>query len=112
MDALVSNVDVMKGVAGAAVKKSGLSKAQLEKTAKDFESVFMAQMIKPMWAGVETDGMFGGGAGEDTMRDLLIQEYGKSMVRNDQYGLAPAIMDAMIRMQGQADHAGTLGGAV
>lgn len=102
MDALVSNVDVMKG-SPAAVSRKGVSKEKLEQTAKDFEAVFMAQMIKPMWDGIETDGMFGGGPGEDAMRDLLVQEYGKAMVRNDQYGLSPAIMDAMIRMQQQAD---------
>lgn len=103
MDALVSNVDVMKSTPATTGKK-GMTKEKLEQTAKDFEAVFMAQMIKPMWEGIETDGMFGGGAGEDAMRDLLVQEYGKAMVRNDKYGLSPAIMDAMIRMQQQADH--------
>jgi len=110
MDALVSTIDVMHGAASSVGKKA-VSKEQLEKTAKDFEAVFMAQMIKPMWSGVETDGMFGGGAGEDTMHDLLIQEYGKSMVRGDQHGLSPAIMDAMIRMQGQADQVSAQGRA-
>ncbi|MGE4350568.1 MAG: rod-binding protein [Bdellovibrionales bacterium] len=102
MEAVVSDVDVMRSSTSFS-GKSTLSKTELEKTAKDFEAVFMAQMLKPMWDGLETDAMFGGGPGEDAMKDLLLQEYGKSMVRNDQYGLSPAIMDAMIRMQEQAD---------
>jgi len=103
MDALVSNVDVL-GATQKSVKKVTTSKASMEKAAKDFEAVFMSQMLKPMWTDVETDSMFGGGPGEDVMRDMMVQEYGKSMVRNDQFGLSPAIMDAMIRMQEQADN--------
>lgn len=102
MEASVATVDIMKGSAGVS-KTTVASKRKLEETAKDFEAVFMAQMLKPMWEGVETDSAFGGGPGEDVMKDLLIQEYGKSMVRNDQYGLSPAIMDAMIRLQEAAD---------
>lgn len=104
MDALVTNIDVLKSSPGFSSKATA-SKDKVEKAAKDFEAVFMAQMLKPMWEGVETDGMFGGGAGEDVMKDLLVQEYGKSMVRNDKHGLSPAIMDAMIRMQEQANAA-------
>ncbi|MDD3182259.1 MAG: rod-binding protein [Alphaproteobacteria bacterium] len=102
MDALVSTVDVLK-TSQAVGNVTTTEKEKLEKIAKDFESVFMAQMLKPMWEGVDTDGLFGGGPGEDVMKDLLVQEYGKSMVRNDQHGLSPAIMDAMIRMQEAAN---------
>lgn len=105
MDAIVADVNVLRTTPSVSTKSRAIDMDKIEKTAKDFESVFMAQMLKPMWDGVETDGMFGGGAGEDAMRDLLVQEYGKAMVRNDQHGLSPAIMDAMIRMQEQADGA-------
>lgn len=76
--------------------------ASIERSAKEFESVFMAQMLKPMWSGVETDPVFGGGAGEDVMRDMLVQEYGKAMAQADDFGLSKAVMDVMIRMQEQA----------
>ena len=71
----------------------------MEKASKDFEAVFMAQMLKPMWAGMETDPMFGGGPGEDAFRDLLVQEYGKSMTSVDNYGLSNAVMDELLRLQ-------------
>lgn len=77
--------------------------SKIKQTAKDFESVFMAQMLKPMWEGVETNGMFGGGPGEDAMRDLLIQEYGKAMASSSNSGLSDAVTQAMLRMQETAD---------
>ena len=103
MEAVVPDVSILSSTQTSSFNRKGINLAKAEKAAKDFEAVFMSQMLKPMWEGVKTDGMFGGGVGEDTMRDLLLQEYGKSMVRNDQYGLSPALMDAMIRMQNQAD---------
>lgn len=79
---------------------------RMEAAAKDFEAVFMAQMLKPMWEGVETDPMFGGGHGEDVMRDMLVQEYGKAMAQADDFGLAKSVLDVMIKIQertGKAD---------
>jgi Rod binding domain-containing protein len=75
------------------------SLGKMAEAAKDFEAVFMAQMLKPMWEGMETDPMFGGGPGEDAMRDLLVQEYGKSMAHADNFGLSQVVMEEMIRIQ-------------
>lgn len=106
----VSTLGQPATVSGRVAAGKAINKAAFEKTAKDFEAVFMAQMIKPMWDGIKTDGMFGGGSGEEAMRDLLMQEYGKSMVRNDGYGLSDAIMNEMIRLQEKANNSG-IGGA-
>lgn len=104
MDALVTPVDVMKPPASViAGQKAALSKTELEKTAKDFEAVFMAQMLKPMWEGLETDGMFGGGAGEDVMKSLLVQEYGKAMAQGMNSGLSDDVIKAMVQMQEKAN---------
>lgn len=81
------------------------NRAAMEKAAKDFEAVFMAQMLKPMWEGVETDAMFGGGVGEDVMKDMLVQEYGKSMCASDNFGLSRSVLDAMIQIQEKANGA-------
>ena len=104
MDALTSPVSVMKDVPSGAGKQKLPSWDQFDRAAKEFESVFMAQMLKPMFAGLKTDGLFGGGKGEDFMRDLLIQEYGKAMVGADGFGLSSAIRDQMIRTQEMASH--------
>lgn len=84
-------------------QRGALFDKKLEQASRDFESVFMAQMLKPMWEGVETDPVFGGGPGEDFMRDLLIQEYGKAMASADNYGLSNAVMKEMVKLQNKVD---------
>lgn len=101
LDMAMQPIDVL-GTANVMPAMGGKTRAQVEAAAKDFESVFMAQMLKPMWSGVETDPEFGGGPGEDVMRDMLVQEYGKSMARADNFGLSNAVMHAMIQMQQNA----------
>ena len=99
MSALTSPVSAMKDTQTAAFKKDNPTWDQFDKAAKDFEAVFWAQMLKPMFEDIKTDGPFGGGKGEAFMRDLMIQEYGKAMVRDDGFGLSGVIRDQMIQLQ-------------
>ena len=104
MDALMPPVDTMTNPALplTGTSRRGASRADLAAKAKEFEGVFMAQMLKPMWEGIETDPVFGGGVGEDVMRDMLVQEYGKAMAASDNFGLSDAVLDVMIRIQEQS----------
>ena len=86
------------------VKKSK-EMAKIEGAAEDFESVFVAEMMKPMFEGISTDAPFGGGKGEEVFRGMLLQEYGKLMAQTGSIGLSTSIRDAMIQMQSAADHA-------
>jgi len=70
--------------------------------AKDFEAVFLSQYIGFMFQGVKTDGMFGGGTGEDIFRSLLVQEYGKLVAERGGIGIADAVLSQMLRMQGES----------
>lgn len=76
--------------------------AAIDKTARDFTSVFMSQMLAPMFEGLETDETFGGGHGEEMMRGLMLQEMGKQMAKVDNTGLTDAVKAEMIRLQGGA----------
>ena len=76
--------------------------AAMDKTAKDFESMFMSQMLQPMYEGLESDGMFGGGHGEEVMRGMMLQEYGKAMTQGSASSLTDAIKGELIRMQEKA----------
>lgn len=81
-----------------------LSAKQLEKideTAREFESVFISEMLKPMFEEVKTDHMFGGGQAEEIFRSLLLQEYGKSMAQNGGLGIADEVKTQMIRAQAE-----------
>lgn len=70
------------------------------KAAEDFESVFLAQMMEPMFQGLKTDGLFGGGSGEAVFRSLMIQEVGKDVSAAGGIGIADAVYTEMLRMQG------------
>ena len=71
----------------------------IRKAAEDFESQFMSQMLTQMWQGIETDGYFGGGNGEEMFRGLLLNEYGKKITQTGGLGIADTVQQAMLKMQ-------------
>ena len=71
-----------------------------KKAAEDFESVFVSQMLEPMFQGLRTDGMFGGGNGEAVFRSLMIQEVGKEITKSGGVGISDSVYGEMLRMQG------------
>ena len=72
---------------------------RIEETAQDFEAMFVSEMIKPMFAGIETDGPFGGGKGEEVFRGFLLSEYGKMVAKSGTIGIADHVKAEMIRLQ-------------
>lgn len=68
--------------------------------AREFEAVFISQMVKPMFEGIETDGMFGGGKGEEVFRGLMIEQYGKEIADRDITGIQTQVMHKLIELQG------------
>jgi Rod binding domain-containing protein len=82
--------------------KSRLSPAQLAKIneeAQQFEGMFMAQMLEFMWKGIETNDYFGGGAGEETWRHFMIEEYGNISAKSGSLGIADAVRAELIKAQ-------------
>ncbi len=71
-----------------------------KRASEDFEAVFIAQMMEPMFQGLKTDGPFGGGNGEAVFRSLMIQEVGKEVARSGGIGLSNSIYQEMLHMQG------------
>lgn len=109
MDTAAANFgNAMAGLQNAAIGKlSGKINAPqnggaIEKTAKEFEAVFLSQMLTQMFAGIKTDGMFGGGYAEQMYRDLMIGEYGKEIARAGGLGIADAVKAFMISAQENA----------
>ena len=81
-----------------------LPPAQLAKTkaaAKQFEGVFISEMMSHMFEGTGSDPLFGGGQGEDMFHSLLVQEYGKQMAQGHGIGIADQLEKKMIQMQQQ-----------
>jgi Rod binding domain-containing protein len=71
----------------------------MDKASKEFESMFMSQMLQPMFEGMDVNPLFGGGNGEKIMRSFLVQEYGKIASNNTHMGIADAVKSEMIRAQ-------------
>lgn len=92
----------MQAKAGTMKPHAQGSMDAIDKNAKEFESMFMTQMLQPMFEGLGVDPTFGGGHGEEVMRSFLVQEYGKAISQNSHLGIADAVKDAMIRAQDSA----------
>jgi flagellar protein FlgJ len=80
----------------------------VSQAAKDFEGMFMAQMLQPMFNTVGVDKLFGGGHGEEAMRGFLVQEYGKALARSSHFGIAEAVQTEMQRVQQQKQNSANL----
>lgn len=106
MNATQGNIAHVTQQAKAAMQDAHQLK-KAEEAAKEFEAVFIAEMMKPMFESIPTDGMFGGGKGEEVFRGMLLQEYGKSMTESGGFGLADQVKQQIILMQEQADNNGT-----
>lgn len=75
---------------------------KMRETAESFEATFLAQMMKPMFEGLKTDGPFGGGEGEATWRSFLVEAMAKQTVKAGGIGLADHVVAQMMKMQEQA----------
>ena len=73
--------------------------ANIDKAAQNFESMFVTQMLQPMFEGIGVDPTFGGGHGEEIMRSFMLQEYGKIVAKSGGFGIAAAVKGELIRMQ-------------
>lgn len=73
--------------------------AYAKQAAEDFEAVFLAQMLGPIFDSLETDGMFGGGSSEKIYRSLLVQEYGKSIAKTGGIGISAAVQREILKLQ-------------
>ena len=83
----------------ASLLQAPMGSDEVRRAAKEFEAVFIAQMMAPMFEGLETDELFGGGPGEDIYRSVLVEEYGKSIARAGGIGLSDAIQREILRLQ-------------
>lgn len=83
----------------AAVAPTAANRGKIEETAKAFEATFISQMLKPMFEGLSTDGLFGGGQGEETWRSFMLDEIAKTTVKAGGIGLSSTVMSEMLKMQ-------------
>jgi Rod binding domain-containing protein len=72
---------------------------EVRRAAEEFEAVFLNQMLAPMFEGIQTDGLGGGGMGEEIFRPMLIERYAQSLTQAGGIGIADSIIRELMRMQ-------------
>lgn len=109
--ALLSNSSVMMNQAGQTDISATMRSLQeqtarsqdaedAKRIAKDFEAVFITEMMKPMFEGVDiANSAFGGGKGEEVFNKLLLQEYGKAISERGELGIAEEVEKMILKVQ-------------
>jgi peptidoglycan hydrolase FlgJ len=70
-----------------------------KRVAEEFEALFLAEMLAPVFESIDSDGLFGGGQGEDIYRSMMVQEYGKAIAQAGGVGIAETVQREILRMQ-------------
>ncbi len=101
MNTLLTSQSISKSGFDSAAKTMANAKkeADIAEAAKDFEAMFVTEMMKPMFEGLEVDEQFGGGKGEEVFRGMMLEEYGKMMAESGQIGIADSIKAQLLSMQ-------------
>ncbi len=74
--------------------------ARVWKAAQDFETMAINQLLEPMFSTVDTSqGFFGGGAGEQNFKPMLVTEMAKAVEQHGGLGLAEPVYAQMLKMQ-------------
>lgn len=79
--------------------KLHMKPGQVDEVAQEYEAVFLSQMLQHMFAGVETNELFGGGEAEDVYRSMMIDEYGKLIAKTGGIGVADHVKREMLKLQ-------------
>ncbi len=75
---------------------------KIEQKAKELEGVFLNTLMSQMFSSIKSDGMFGGGYGEETWRSMQSEQYANLLSENGGIGLADQIMSNLLAIQENA----------
>lgn len=103
MNSLIANAFVAQN--STPIQRPNAQTDKINQAAMDFEAVYISQMLTPMFDGIQTDGMFGGGNAENIYRSMMVEEYGKMMAANGGIGLADAVKASIIEIQSKQQQA-------
>jgi peptidoglycan hydrolase FlgJ len=84
------NIDTIRTAASAMEAKAGQNgeKVRLKEACRDFEAIFLKQMLSAMKKTVGKSELINGGMAEDIFEDMLYDEYAKIMSKTGSFGLA------------------------
>ena len=85
--------------------------ARTKTAAREFEAMFIGQMLAPMFEGLSTDGPFGGGNSEEVFRSLLVGEYARAVSKRSPIGVADQMVRGLLQAQEDATAAAPVAAA-
>ena len=99
----MSELNPIQSISAAAAQPAQPSKptAKAIATAVDFEAVFLGSMVKTMMETGKPEGGFTGGNAEEMFRGVLAEKLGIEIAKRGGVGLAPMVLEQMVRMQEQ-----------
>lgn len=103
MSDLVSAVALPTNLLTAAGHKTPeelAKRADVKKTAQDFEASFLSIMLQEMFDEVEVAAPFGGGQGEQMFMSFLSDAMAKQMTKGGGVGLSDTVAKEMLKLQG------------
>ncbi len=66
---------------------------------RQFEQMFLSQMLAPMFAGIASTGPLGGGKGEEMFRSFQVDAYAQAVSRRGGIGIAQQVAREILRLQ-------------
>ena len=65
----------------------------------DFETMCLTNLLSPMFEGLSTDGPFGGGHAEETMRSFYVGAMAKEMAQRGGIGISDMMQSQLLKLQ-------------
>lgn len=98
----IDNLPINHALLSQAKAMPGINMDRIDETAREFEAMFMSEMMKPMFESVPVNSQFGGGKGEEIFRSFLREEYGKNLAENGGLGIADLVRQQLIEIQSKS----------
>jgi len=77
-----------------------MSNDQIDQVSKDFEALFIGQMLEPMFDGDSIGAeAFGDSQSNDVYKGLMMDEYGKQIARSGGIGIADYVKKELLKLQ-------------
>ena len=86
-------------LAAALQKVAPQQQAKAQKTATDFEAMFLNSMFSQMTSGLKGDGPFGSTPGTGVWRSMLTEQYSKNFAKAGGVGVATEVYRTLIMQQ-------------
>ena len=87
-------------IAAVAEQKADANKARAQKIGQEFETMILSAMLQSMFQGVgDTDGLFGGGEGEEAFKSFYTEAMAKQTALNGGIGISDAVQKQLLQLQ-------------